>query len=147
MRLATIVSVACTLLLAACAGMLQVQGGSMQPTIRDGERVTYERYQGTSPQRGDIVVVQKGNSLRIRRVIGLPGEIVRIVDGGVLVGGSPLSEPYLSPETRTDSPRDTFAVPAEAYFVLGDNRGAASDSRDPGFGFVTRSEILGKIAR
>ncbi|MGH8931674.1 MAG: signal peptidase I [Egibacteraceae bacterium] len=76
----------------------------------------------------------------IKRIIGLPGDEVEVVDGGVIINGARLSEPYAEPETR-DSPRVT--VPPGRYFMMGDNRMNSLDSRF-GLGFVRRDRIVGR---
>ena len=97
------------------------------------------------PSRGDIIVFQSsagsGNDL-IKRVIGLPGERVAIVNGRVHINGLLLEEPYIT-ETWSGS-RDQIIIPARHYYVLGDNRDSSQDSRSGRVGLVPRERIVGK---
>ena len=94
------------------------------------------------PARGDIIVFQfHSDPTRdfVKRVIGLPGETIRIKWGEVFINGVPLKEPYIQEkDDRTISP---FLIPEDGYFVLGDNRDGSSDSRD--WGAVPLENIVG----
>jgi signal peptidase I len=145
----------------------RVEGASMDPTLHSGQyllinKVLYARTDGTlldrffdtdpssevnflfgGPNRGDIIVFRSpGQSDKdfIKRVIALPGETVKIVDGRVFVNGSPLEEPYVRHHATYDL--DQKQVPAGSYFVLGDNRPNSSDSH-LGW-FVPANNIIGK---
>ena len=123
-----------------------VRGSSMSPGIHDGDRilVNHLSYLLQSVQRGDIVVLRYPLDPRldyIKRVIGLPGDIVRIHEGSVSVNGEVLEEPYISePDPRGDA---TVCVEPEHYYVMGDNRPHSSDSRE--FGQVPRENLRGKV--
>ena len=97
------------------------------------------------PQRGDIIVFEStagsGNDL-IKRVIGLPGERVEIVQGTVYIDGQMLAEPYIK-EAWSDT-RPPIVVPERHYYVLGDNRNSSQDSRSGRVGLVPRDRIVGK---
>ena len=97
------------------------------------------------PGRGDIVVFESsagsGNDL-IKRVIGLPGERVEIVQGRVYINGQLLDEPYIT-EAWSDT-RPEILIPARHYYVLGDNRNSSQDSRSGRIGLVPRERIVGK---
>jgi signal peptidase I len=123
-----------------------VRGSSMSPGIHDGDRilVNHLTYLLQSVQRGDIVVLRYplDPSLDyIKRVIGLPGDLVRIHGGFVSVNGEVLEEPYIAQQDR----RGDMAVRVEPehYFVMGDNRPHSSDSRE--FGQVPRENLVGKV--
>jgi signal peptidase I len=123
----------------------RVQGTSMFPTLHNGDFVLINKadYLLHSPQRGDIVVFKYPLNPRqdfIKRVIGLPGNIVRIANGRVYINGHPLKEPYI--DEPTDGTYGPVRVPQSEYFVLGDNRNDSWDSR--GWGFLPRSDIIGK---
>ncbi|MBH77709.1 MAG: signal peptidase I [Dehalococcoidia bacterium] len=97
------------------------------------------------PQRGDIIVFKStaggGNDL-IKRVIGLPGEQVDIIEGIVYIDGHLLDEPYIKePWNDTHSP---ILIPPRHYYVLGDNRNSSQDSRSGRIGLVPREQIVGK---
>ncbi|RME70101.1 MAG: signal peptidase I [Chloroflexi bacterium] len=131
----------------------RVYGQSMEPNLHTDQRVVVEkltynplvrRYLGLEgPQHGDVVVIRmptQGNELLIKRVIGLPGDVVEIHDGLVFVNGVPLDEPYLSaPTAGTYGPT---TVPPLNIFVLGDNRNYSNDSRN--FGTVPLKNVVGR---
>jgi signal peptidase I len=130
----------------------KIKGDSMQPNYPDGEFLLTDKvtYRFGEPKRGDVVVFQAPNIPEeeyIKRIIGLPGETVSVKDGGVYVNGERLNETYLTSTLYTSS--GVFAtegkeliVPADNYFVLGDNRPASSDSR--AWGFVSAEKINGR---
>src|SRR5215472_7047788 len=128
---------------------VKVEGTSMMPTLTDQERIfinkfTYHFGLGEI-QRGDMVVFwypldpQKSY---IKRVIAIPGDIVRIDAGQVYVNGQALSEEYVPEEYRDRVSYEEHRVPMDDYFVLGDHRSSSSDSR--AWGFVRRDAIYGK---
>jgi signal peptidase I len=137
---------------------VKVEGTSMEPALTDQERIfinkfTYKFGLG-GIERGDTVVFIYPHEPRksyIKRVIGLPGDRIRIVAGQVFVNGRALVEDYVPKEYRDtvswppgapgDVPDDR-EVPANRYFVLGDHRGSSSDSRS--WGWVPRDNIFGK---
>lgn len=124
-----------------------VQGHSMEPTLHNTERLFVNKfiYRFTEPQRGDIVVFRyPADESRkfIKRVIGLPGDVVAIEDGIVYVNGEALDEPYIAEKPYRGFPASV--VPEGRYFVLGDNRNNSEDSRYPDVGFVPRKNIVGK---
>ncbi len=127
-----------------------VPSGSMENTIMTGDRIIALRtsYWFDSPERGDIVVFrfpddESGKTLYVKRVIGLPGETVEIVDGTVYIDGTALTETYLKePPLGSFGP---YTVPEGHYFMLGDNRNGSSDSRFWENTYVAEDEILGKV--
>ena len=103
-----------------------------------------KRYVFHGPQRGDIIVLQdprKPDTDLIKRVIGLPGETLEIVNGQVYINGFLLEEPYLKP-WHDNRPKVT--IPVGEYFVMGDNRDNSLDSRSPSVGLVPKELIIGK---
>jgi signal peptidase I len=134
---------------------VKVEGTSMEPSLDDQERIfinkfTYELGLGQIA-RGDTVVFWYPGDINksyIKRVIGLPGDKVRIEAGQVYVNDRPLVEDYVPREFRDASwwPADMRGqdrtVPRDDYFVLGDNRSQSSDSR--AWGYVPREKIYGK---
>src|SRR3989344_2008592 len=121
----------------------RIKGESMVPNFDDGELVLTEKinYYFGKPQRGDVVVFQAPNRNvdYIKRIIGLPGETVKIEDGGGFINDKMLEEPY---ETQATQGSGSLTLTEGEYFVLGDNRGSSSDSRS--FGSVKRKSIKGR---
>lgn len=131
----------------------QVNGESMFPTYHDGEYILTNliALKVDSPKRGDVVVFKSPTNNEkdfIKRVIGQPGDTVRLQDGKVYVNGQELDESiYLASGVRTYggsflADGAQVVVPADNYFVLGDNRNFSSDSRE--WGFVEKEKLIGK---
>lgn len=127
-----------------------VRGASMEPTFHNGDYLIIDElsYRFSPPARGDVIVFRfpgDPSQFFIKRVIGLPGEIVEGRDGTIQVtsvGGDPkaIDEGYIKTETPDDF--KVITGPNE-YVVLGDNRGASSDSRR--WGILPRENIVGKV--
>ena len=131
---------------------IRVQGISMQPTYQDGQRRFLNKlaYRFAPPQRGDVIGIREAGKqvLLLKRVIGLPGERLRIVQGTVLINGEPLEEPYLLPPTngvRNPARWNVSEVRLEAgdHYVIGDNRSMRQD--DHYFGIVSQDRIVGRL--
>jgi len=131
-----------------------VQGISMQPTYRDGQRRFLNKlaYRFSPPQRGDVIGIREAGKqvLLLKRVVGLPGERLRIVQGTVLINGDPLEEPYLLPPTngvRNPAPWNLQEVRLgqDEHYVIGDNR--SMRQTDHYFGIVERERIVGRLIR
>jgi signal peptidase I len=127
----------------------QVPSGSMESTIMTGDRVIGFRltYDFTEPERGDIIMFRfpdDESQMFIKRIIGLPGETINIIDGKVYINDSktPLEEPYLTVIPEGSS--GPFVVPADSYFMMGDNRNVSFDSRRWQHHFVQRDKIYAK---
>ena len=123
----------------------RVYGQSMEPSLHSNQRLIVEKvsYHLHPPKRGDVIVLKlhdEHSELLIKRIIGLPGEIVEIKNGSVFVNGQPLREPYLNQRTRGQMAPQV--VPPLHVFVLGDNRGFSNDSRS--FGMVAFVDIVGR---
>lgn len=126
----------------------QVPTGSMQGTINPGDRLVGFRlaYLFGKPQRGDIVVFYHPDydELYVKRVIGLPGETVEIVEGVVYIDGVELAG---ESEYVYETPYGSFGpyrVPADSYFMLGDNRNLSEDSRYWATPYVPEDKIVGR---
>jgi len=122
-----------------------ISSGSMEPTLRSGDRILVNRLASryAAPARGDIVVfAYPKNPARtfVKRVIGLEGETVELRDNQVFINGRLLNEPYL--HQGDYPPFGPQTVPAGSVFVLGDNRRESGDSRD--WGLLPKSYIVGK---
>jgi len=130
----------------------KVKGDSMQPNYPDAEYLLTDKvtYRFNEPQRGDVIVFKPPpapDDEYIKRIIGLPGERVRVEAGKVYINSQLLSETYLSPSLYTSGGSflpdgKEITVPSGNYFVLGDNRPYSSDSRS--WGFVPKENITGR---
>lgn len=129
----------------------QVSGSSMESTLSDGDNLIVDKisYRFHDPERFDIVVFPykyEKNTYYIKRIIGLPGETVQIdQDGNIYIDGKVLEESYgrevmLNPGEAEEA----ITLGEDEYFVLGDNRNASSDSRDPSVGNVLGEDIVGR---
>jgi signal peptidase I len=123
----------------------KVVGHSMDQTLHDNQYLVVNKlgYRLHEPQRGDIIVFRDPrNSERklIKRIIGLPGETLEIEQGRVSANGEQLDEPYIQAPGHYSVP--STLIPAEHYFVLGDNRNNSSDSHN--WGVLSRDGIIGK---
>ena len=127
-----------------------IPSGSMEPTLKVGDKVLVNKlsYDFHAIHRGDIVVFKKppddptpGITDLIKRVIGLPGETIWAQGGFVYIDGSQLKEPWLPKGTITANFPHTF-IPTGSYFMMGDNRGNSSDSRD--IGAIPKKLIIGR---
>ena len=130
---------------------ISMVGSSMEPGIKRGEYVLLNRvsYQFSSPGRGDVIAFYpNGNTkshIYIKRVIGLPGEKIRIEDGHVFINDSRyfLDNVELTPEAGIAA--NNLELGIDEYFVLGDNRNNTDDSRSANIGNVTSDMIRGKV--
>src|SRR6202453_734390 len=126
---------------------VKVEGTSMAPLLSDQERIFINKfvYRFEPIERGDVVVfwypLDKSKSF-IKRVIGLPGEPLELRGGRLYVNGKELNEIYIPPSYLDGSSYGPITIPAENYFVMGDHRDSANDSRV--FGPVGRPYIYGK---
>ncbi len=128
---------------------VKVEGTSMMPTLSNDERIfinkfTYHYGLGHIEQ-GDMVVFRyplDTSKSYIKRVVGVPGDVVKIVEGQVYVNSKQLVEDYVPEEYRDRVSWGPERVPPDQYFVLGDHRNSSNDSR--AWGFVDRQYIYGK---
>ena len=123
---------------------VRVENVSMKPTLQPGEFLLVNQlaYKIGEPDIGDIVVFHApgGSGLDyIKRVMGIPGDEVRVEDGLVFVNDQPLYESYIAEDPKYTG---NWTVPADSYFVLGDNRNNSSDSHL--WGFVPEEDLVGR---
>jgi signal peptidase I len=128
----------------AISARIRVDGYSMEPTLRNGEFVIVNKlaYKFGSPKIGDVIVFHYPRDPQqeyIKRVIGLPGDTIRVVNGQVIVNQQVLSEPYVA---SPPAYQNQWKVPDNALFVLGDNRNNSSDSHS--WGPVEMKYVIGK---
>jgi signal peptidase I len=159
--------------------LLQISGTSMHPTLQDGERMISEKLslKFRELERGEVVIFSSPKSpkrlkeLVVKRVVGLPGESLRISKGRVYINGNILEERYLDPNEITEidpatpildagvaqstasseklhidtsemREGETYEIPDNAYVLMGDNRDQSRDSRD--WGAISRDNIVGR---
>lgn len=133
----------------------EVPTSSMETTIMAGDRVIGSRlsYKFGDPQRGDIAIFiypddeAKGiKTYYVKRIIGMPGDTIDIVDGKVYLNGSdtPLDEPYLHEPMEPEEPQH-YEVPEGCYFMLGDNRNYSNDARRWTHKYVKRDKLVAKV--
>lgn len=125
----------------------RVPSGSMERTIMTNDRIIAFRlsYVFSEPQRGDIVVFKYPDDreiLYVKRIIGLPGETVEMVDGKVFINGELFQENYLKEDPYGSY--GPYTVPEDHYFMMGDNRNLSWDSRFWDNTYVDEKDILGK---
>lgn len=128
----------------------EIPSGSMSDTIMTGDRIIGWRfsYKFAEPERGDIVIFKYPDNEQenyIKRIIGLPGDKIEIVQGKVYLNDStePLEESYIKEEWDYTSTK-VFEVPEDSYFMMGDNRNDSNDSRFWSNSYVHKDKILGK---
>jgi signal peptidase I len=133
------------LIIQTLTARIKVESTSMVPTLHSNDYVVVNKlaYKLWQPHRGDIIVFKYPPDPTqipyIKRVIGLPGDMVHIADGKVTVNGVILTEPYLRVSTNQGG---DWTVPEGHLFVLGDNRNGSSDSR--AWGMVPLGNVIGK---
>jgi signal peptidase I len=141
-----------------------IPSGSMEPTLQIGDRILVDKlsYHLHGVDRSDVIVFSTpphedcaGPPVAdlVKRVIGLPGEMISLAGGQVLINGHVLPEPWLPPATRTETfpgpsaapyaLHRSYKIPTDDVFVMGDNRTESCDSRY--WGPVPESTIVGKV--
>lgn len=130
----------------------QVDGKSMEPNFHNAEYILTDKisYRMHTPKRGDVVVFHSPQDERvdfIKRILGVPGDTIKIQGGYVYLNGTKLEEKYVNDPGQVLPGRFLrenmeVEVPPGQYFVMGDNRNHSSDSRE--WGLVTSAEIVGR---
>jgi signal peptidase I len=126
----------------------RVEGRSMEPTLRDQDRLVVNKlaYQLHEPSVGDVVMLLHPNNPSqslVKRIVAGPGDRVTFQNGKVIRNGLPVDEEFVPDALRSFETLPSVDVPAGYYFVLGDHRNNSSDSR--AFGPVPRKYILGRV--
>lgn len=128
----------------------KVSGHSMETTLSDGDNLIVDKisYRFRDPERFEIIVFPfqyEEHTYYIKRIIGLPGETVQVIDGYVYINGEMLDENYgLEVMDDPGIAAEPIILGEDEYFVLGDNRNHSSDSRDPSVGVLHRDDIMGR---
>ena len=139
-----VIAAAITLVLTLWLPIVQVQRGSMAPTLREGEVLVF--FSTGNIKRGDIIAFYHGSRILIKRVVAISGDRVDIdSDGTVLLNNIALDEPYVIGQTYDDH---TLELPClihdNQFFILGDYRQTSLDSRSAEIGLVNIDQIIGK---
>ena len=125
--------------------VLQVSGDSMNPTLQDKDVIVLVK--SGSLKTGDLCGFYWQNKLLLKRVIGLPGDLISLDENGVVtVHGTVLDEPYVDELALGECDiKFPYQVPENRYFVLGDHRATSIDSRSSVIGCVEKNQIVGKV--
>lgn len=130
----------------------RIKGSSMEPNFHDGEYLLTDKitYRFNEPKKGDVVVFKAPPTYEdefIKRIIGVPGDRIRVTESGVYINDQLLIESYIPQTTKTRPGRfttdgQTVVVPDGQFFVMGDNREKSQDSRN--IGFIPEDKITGR---
>lgn len=128
-----------------------VDGPSMEPTLHNQERIMVDKvsYRFHAPTRGDVIVFiapPHPDLNYVKRIIGVPGDVITIKKTTVILNGVTLNEPYVDPRRQGNPYADivNLHIPADHYFVMGDDRVNSSDSRD--WGLLPRDNMIGRAS-
>lgn len=128
----------------AAVHIYSIPSRSMAPTLEPGDQIVVTRYFRSAPDRGHVIVFRSTagtDELMVKRVIGLPGDLVDSRLGRVRLGGHTLPEPYVMSAAASGA-IEPQVIPADSYYVLGDNRDDSLDSR--AWGVVPRAHVIGR---
>lgn len=128
----------------AAVHIYSIPSRSMAPTLEPGDQIVVTRYFRGAPERGHVIVFRSpsgSDELIVKRVIAIPGDLVDSRLGRVRIGGHTLPEPYLLRAAASGS-IEPQVIPADSYYVLGDNRDDSLDSRS--WGVVPRTHVVGR---
>lgn len=129
-----------------------VEGASMEPTLHNNEKIFVNKFSSVeSITRGDIVIIEGSSVNYVKRVIGLPGDEVKMENDQLFINGQVFDEIYLENNREVAEQMGTLltedfgpiTVPENEYFVMGDNRLVSMDSRN-GLGLISKETIVGK---
>src|SRR5690625_4287482 len=122
------------------------EGESKETTLHSGERVIFNKliYIIGEPSRGDIVIIQHPLKNYVKRVIGLPGETIRMKDHVLYIDDKEYDQSFLTEESKNHTGNfGPITIPEDSYFVMGDHRAISKDSRN-GLGFIAEEDIIGR---
>ncbi len=123
-----------------------VEGGSMQPTYHQGDKLVLWKITKIDHQDTVVFIAPNGDRF-IKRVIGIPGDRIELLEGQLYLNGVLLEEPYLRGGLETGEENQyepgEFIVPPASFYVLGDNRNNSTDSRI--IGFVREQDVIGEV--
>lgn len=141
----TVVAAAAVLITTLFLPILQISGDSMSPTLEQDEIVVLLKTKDF--ERGELVGFYFQGKILLKRIVALPGDtVVMDVDGNVYVNENLLEEPYVTEKSLGDCDLEfPYEVPANKYFVMGDQRSNSVDSRNSLIGSVAYEDIIGKV--
>jgi signal peptidase I len=136
-------AVALAFLVRGALQLYSIPSASMAPTLEAGDQIVVTPYLRGEPDRGHVIVFQSPQSgeLLVKRIVAVPGDLVDSRLGRVRIGGHTLPERYVLREAAAGA-IEAQVVPAQSYFVLGDNRDDSLDSRN--WGYVPRERVVGR---
>jgi signal peptidase I len=137
------ISVALALLVRSALQLYSIPSASMAPTLEAGDQIVVTPYLRGEPDRGHVIIFRSPHSdeLLVKRIVAVPGDLIDSRLGRVRIGGYTLAEPYLLRPAATGA-IDAQLIPADSYYVLGDNRDDSLDSRS--WGVVPRNRVVGR---
>jgi signal peptidase I len=139
------IAIGLAFLVRATLRLYVIPSSSMAPSLVAGDHIVVTPYRfGGQPRRGDVIVFRSPRSaeeLMIKRVVGTPGDLVETRGGRVIVRGHAVAEPYVATQASTGFIAPQI-LPADCYYVLGDNRADSLDSRS--WGVLPRAFVLGR---
>lgn len=130
---------------------ISMVGVSMEPALYNGQEVLINRfiYKITSPKRGDVIAFlpncNQNSHYYLKRIVGLPGESIQIIDGYVYINGERVPEDEYDKMADYGIAGNEIQLGSDEYFVLGDNRNMSEDSRSGNIGAVKKDTIAGKV--
>lgn len=140
-----IVAAVAVLIATLALPVMEISGSSMEPTLNDKEIVVLAKT--SNLKYGDLICFSYQNKLLIKRVIGVPGDVINIDENGnVFLNGRLINEPYVTDKALGECDiKLPYQISENHYFVLGDHRSTSIDSRSSVIGAVSKEQIVGKI--
>ncbi len=140
-----LIAVALAIGVRAAVSIDSIPSASMMPSLQPGDHILVMPYRWSEPGRGDVIVFRspiEGSELMVKRIIALPGDLIDSRAGRVRIGEHAIAEPYLLRQATTGS-ISAQLVPADSFFVMGDNRETSLDSRR--WGTLPRNLVVGRV--
>jgi signal peptidase I len=127
-----------------------VEGASMEPTLHNHEKIFVSKLTLSEANQGEIVIIKGPEKNYVKRIIGLPGDLIEMIDDELFINGKLVNELYLTENlnkaeqmgSKLTGDFGPIKVPKDYYFVMGDNRLKSMDSRN-GLGFIQTETIVG----
>lgn len=125
-------------------------GTSMEPSLYNGQEIMINRiiYNFVKPSHGDVIVFRpngnEGSHLYVKRVIGVPGDVIRISSGVLYLNDEPQPDMFIDKIADAGLAAEALEIPEDSYFVMGDNCNNSEDSRSANLGFVNIDTVYGK---